>query len=63
MPMPSIGIIVLLCFCGAGVCFMLWALYHFVLESTERPVYTRSDWPAKPEGEKVGSEKRPVLIS
>ncbi len=36
MPMPPMGIVALLFFCGAGVLFMLWVLYHFVLESTRR---------------------------
>jgi hypothetical protein len=46
MPMPSTGIIVLLFFCGAGVLFMLWTLYHFVLESARRKTYGQSERPA-----------------
>jgi hypothetical protein len=53
MPMPSTGIIVLLFFCGAGVLFMLWTLYHFVLESTRRKTYGISERPvAAPERER-----------
>jgi hypothetical protein len=61
MPMPSTGIIVLLFFCGAGVLFMLWTLYHFVLESTRRKTYGHSERPVEArereqEPNKVGSE-------
>jgi hypothetical protein len=52
MPMPSMQIVALLFFCGAGVLFMLWVLYHFVLESTRRETYRESEWPiAAPERE------------
>jgi hypothetical protein len=41
---------VLLFFCGAGVLFMLWTLYHFVLESTRCKTYRKSEGPvAAPE--------------
>jgi hypothetical protein len=52
MPMRSTGNIVLLLFCGAGVLFMLWALYHFVLESTQRKTCGQGERPvAAPERE------------
>jgi hypothetical protein len=67
MPMPSTGIIVLLFFCGAGGVFMLWTLYHFVLESTRRKTYRVSERQAAarereqdPEVEKCGSCDLPV---
>jgi hypothetical protein len=59
MPMPSMGIVALLFFCGAGVLFMLWVLYHFVLESTRRETYRESEWPvAAPEREREQPERR-----
>jgi len=63
MPMPSSGIIALLCFCGAGIVFMLWVLYHFVLESTKRNVSPHVERAVVPERERPASEKRPSLIA
>jgi hypothetical protein len=59
MPMPSMGIVALLFFCGAGVLFMLWVLYHFVLEGTRRETYRETEWPiAAPEVEREQPERR-----
>jgi hypothetical protein len=59
MPMPSMGIVALLFFCGAGVLFMLWVLYHFVLEGTRRETYRETEWPiAAPEVEREQTERR-----
>jgi hypothetical protein len=59
MPMPSMQIVALLFFCGAGVLFMLWVLYHFVLESTRRETYRESKWPiTPPEREREQPERR-----
>jgi hypothetical protein len=58
MPMLSMGIVTLLFFCGAGVLFMLWVLYQFVLESTRRERYRESGWPtAAPEREREQPER------
>jgi hypothetical protein len=63
MPMPSSGIIALLGFCAAGIVFMLWVLYHFVLESTKRNVNPHLERVVVPERERPASEKRPSLIA
>jgi heme O synthase-like polyprenyltransferase len=63
MPMPSIGIIVVFFFCGAGALFLLWVLYHFVLESTRRKTYRQSEWPlVTQERERDHAEKRTIVI-
>jgi hypothetical protein len=61
--MPSIGIIVVLFFCDAGALFLLWVLYHFVLESARRKTYRTGEWPAATqEPERNHAEKRTIVI-
>jgi hypothetical protein len=50
MSMQTMAIVVVPFFCSAGVLFMIWVLYHFVLESAQKKRYQKSPGPlAAPE--------------
>lgn len=64
MPLPSIGLIVLCIVIAVGVVFMLWVLYHLVLESRPRKRRQYREWPTgvSQEEDRNRSKKSAILI-
>jgi hypothetical protein len=63
MPIPSIGLIVLFIVIAFGFLFLLWVLYHFMLESRPRKKFRQSERLEVPDSERNLPEKKTRFIA